>query len=132
MLSVFSIQGQDLPQELQKVRQQSLTSFDNGDYRLALSGFRKLMERDPRDAMNSYYSGRCLVELNEHLDEAIELLYGASNKQVPRDVNYYLGLAYHRNYNFTDAQKYYGRFELQATRQELKEYRLQHLEYSDF
>ena len=79
------------------------------------------------NAMYSYYAGRCLVELNEKLDEAIELLYGATpNGAIPVMSNYYLGKAYHRDYNFTDAQKYFSRFELQATRQELKEYNIKH------
>ncbi|MEN8229705.1 MAG: hypothetical protein ABFS38_16205 [Bacteroidota bacterium] len=127
LIAGFSLWGQELPRDLQKIHQQSLTSFEKDEFRLALSGFRKLMESDPRNAMYSYYAGRCLVELNEQLDEAIELLYGASKRNVPHNVNYYLGLAYHRNYNFTDAQKYYGRFEIEATRQELKEYHIKHM-----
>ena len=127
LLSGFTLWGQDLSRDLQEVRQQSLASFDKGEFRLALTGFRKLMEEDPENAMHSYHTGICLVELNEQLDEAIELLFSASNRSVPHNVNYYLGLAYHRNYNFTDAQKYYGRFELEATRQELKEYNIKHL-----
>ncbi len=111
----------------QKVRQQSFASFEAKDFRAAIAGYRRLMESEPENAMHSYYAGRCLVELNEKLEEAIELLYGASNRGVPKSVNYYLGLAYQRGYNFTDALKYFGRFELEASRQELKEFNINHL-----
>jgi len=33
----------------------------------------------------------------------------------------------HRNYNFTDAQRYYSKFELEASRQEVKDYHIKHL-----
>ncbi|MCK5134295.1 MAG: SPOR domain-containing protein [Bacteroidales bacterium] len=127
LLSGPMLFGQEMNQELNKVQQQSMASFEEGNFRSALSGFRILMDRDPENAMHSYYAGICLVELNEQLDEAIELLYGASNRGVPGNVNYYLGSAYHQDYNFMDAQKFFGRFELEATRQELKEYNLKHL-----
>ena len=122
-----SLLGQDMNQDPQKVQQQAIASFKANDFRTALTGFRKLMEREPENAMHSYHAGICLVELNEHLDEAIELLYGASTRGVPHDVNYYLGMAYQRNYNFTDALKYFSRFELNASRQELKEYNIKQL-----
>ena len=119
--------GQETHLELNKVQKQTMASYEDGDFRSALTGFRVLMDRDPGNALHSYYTGICLVELNEQLDEAIELLYSASIKGVPDDVNYYLGTAYLRDYNFMDAQKYYGRFELKATRQELKELNIKHL-----
>ena len=126
-LSGYTLLGQDITQDLQKVRQESIASFEADDYRTAMNGFRNLMEREPDNPMHSYYAGRCLVELNEQLDEAIELLYGASTGGVPQNVIYYLGMAYLRSYNFTDALKYFKRFELNASRQELKEYNLKHV-----
>ena len=127
LLFAPSMYGQEMHQDLNKVQKQTMASFEDGDFRSALTGFRVLMDRDPGNALHSYYTGICLVELNEQLDEAIELLYSASVKGVPNDVYYYLGSAYHRDYNFLDAQKYYGRFELKATRQEMKELNIKHL-----
>ena len=98
-LSGYTLLGQDITQDLQKVRQESIASFEADDYRTAMNGFRNLMEREPDNPMHSYYAGRCLVELNEQLDEAIELLYGASTGGVPQNVIYYLGMAYLRSYN---------------------------------
>ncbi|MEN8157094.1 MAG: hypothetical protein ABFS10_09090 [Bacteroidota bacterium] len=105
----------------------ALADFESGDYRSALPGFMALKEAQPGEPLHAYYAGRCLVELNEELDEAIEMLYGASKGQVPGDVTLYLGMAYHKDYNFSEALKYYSRFEMEATRQEVKKYRVKHL-----
>jgi len=111
----------------QQLEQETMASFQEGDYRSALSGFRKLIEVEPTDPMHPYHAGICKVELNEDLEDAIEFLFGASTRGVPADVNYYLGMAYHRNYNFIDAEKYFGRFEIAASRQEVKDYHISHL-----
>ena len=74
------LHGQQHSVDIQEVKETSLASFEQGNFRLALTGFRTLMELDGTDPLYSYYVGRCLVELNEELDEAIELLYGASKK----------------------------------------------------
>jgi hypothetical protein len=119
--------GQEQPDDIQKVKESTLSSFDQGDYRSALPGFRTLLELDGGDPTYSYYVGRCLVELNEGLDEAIELLYGASKKNAPEDAVFYLGRAYHLSYNFQDARSYYEKFEATASRQERKTYQVERL-----
>ncbi|MFH0756380.1 MAG: hypothetical protein V2B15_03740 [Bacteroidota bacterium] len=119
--------GQDPERDPGTLFSSSLASFEKGDYREALQGFKALNKTQSGYATNAYYTGRCLVELNEDLDEAIELLYGASEKQVPADVIFYLGKAYHRDYNFREAQKYYTRFEIEGPRQEVKEHRVKQL-----
>ena len=107
--------------------QSALNSFNQGQYALALGEFRTLMKSNENEAMYSYYAGRCLVELNESLDDAIELLYGASKKSAPPDAVFYLGMAYLRSYNFLDAQRCFEQFEMAATRQERKQYNVKHL-----
>jgi tetratricopeptide (TPR) repeat protein len=118
--------GQQNPTNTEQLNELSLASFRKGDYHSALSGFRKLMDLEKGQALYRYYAGRCLVELNEDVDEAIELLYGASEQNVPRDVTFYLGLAYHRYYNFQEAHKYFEKFEVSASRQEKKDYNIKH------
>ena len=118
------LNGQQQTVDIQKVKESSLSSFDQGDYRSALPGFRTLLELDGGDPAYSYYVGRCLVGLNEGLDEAIELLYGASKRNAPKDAVFYLGRAYHLNYNFQDARTYYEKFDLTASRQEKKAYQV--------
>lgn len=119
--------GQQNSTNTASIRESSLASFETGDYGAALSGYRKLMELEKGEALHGYYAGRCLVELNEELDEAIELLYKASKQSVPKDVTFYLGLAYHRFYNFQEARKYFEQFGVSASRQEKKDYNIKHL-----
>ena len=126
LCAVPKLYGQQNPTNTQQLNERSRDSFEKGDYHSALSGFRKLMDLERGEALHRYYAGRCLVELNEELDEAIELLYGASQQNVPRDVTFYLGLAYHRYYNFLEARKYFESFGVSASRQEKKEYNIKH------
>ncbi len=107
--------------------QSALSSFKQRQYASALVGFRTLIALEGDDPMYSYYVGRCLVELNEGLDEAIELLYGASKKNTPSDAVFYLAMAHFRSYNFRDAQRCFEQFEMAASRQEKKEYNVKHL-----
>jgi len=129
LLFVFNsglpVQGQDADPEI--LYKESLQHFQEGNYRTALEGFMLLKQRQPENVLNYYYAGRCLVELNERLDDAIEYLYSASKRGAPVDAEYYLGMAYHRDYNFSEARKYYSRFELEASRQQLKDMRVNHM-----
>lgn len=121
LLVQLSLSGQHPNQGIEESRQQSIASFNEGDFTSALPGFRSLVKREPGIAIHKYHLGICLVELNENLDEATALLYEASRKGAPNDVYYYLGVACHRNYNFSDAQKYFNRFESLASRQQIRE-----------
>lgn len=107
--------------------EKSLKNFQEGDFHAALDGFLQLKQSQPGNVMNAYYSGRCLVEENEKLDEAIELLFSASRNGAPDDALYYLAMAYHRDYNFSEAQKNYSRFGQIATRQQMKDLRVTHM-----
>jgi tetratricopeptide (TPR) repeat protein len=107
--------------------QGQIADFEEGNYRKALTGFQELSRSQPTNVMNSYYVGRCLVELNEDIDDAIEYLYNASKRGAPADANFYLGRAYHLDYNFSEALEYYSRFEREASRQQLKDLRVNHM-----
>lgn len=126
LIACPQLYGQQTSSNAQLLNESAMASFDSGDYRSALSSFRRLMDLESGQALHRYYAGRCLVEINEELDEAIELLYNVSQKDVPRDVTFYLGMAYHRYYNFPEARRYYEKFSLSANRQEKKEYNIKH------
>ena len=113
--------------DLEGQEQSALSSFMQGQYATALVGFRNLIALEGDEPMHSYYAGRCLVELNEGLDEAIELLYGPSKMNSPSDAVFYLGMAYFRSYNFRDAQRCFEQFEMEVSRQEKKQYNVKQL-----
>lgn len=126
-LTGTGLQGQQLNINIQELKENAMADFNQGNYRSALAGFRTLMESQEDDPQYRYYTGRCLVELNEELAEAIELLYGASRNNVQKDAVFYLGRAYHLNYNFQEARTCYERFEKAAGKQERKALRVKHL-----
>jgi tetratricopeptide (TPR) repeat protein len=126
-MPVFDMNAQQTSTDIQQEKESSLNRFEQGDYRSALSGFRTLITLEGKDPLNSYYAGRCLVELNEDLDEAIELLYGASRNGGPEDAVFYLGRAYQLNYNFQDARRCFEKYEVTASRQEKKILNVKHL-----
>jgi hypothetical protein len=119
--------GQQQSLNIQDLREASMSDFDQGNFRSALSGFRTLLASDGNDPQYSYYAGRCLVELNEEPEEAIELLYHASSRNFAEDAVFYLGRAYHLNYNFRDARACYERYERTAGRLEKKDKQIKHL-----
>jgi len=122
-----SLNAQENTTKHKELYESSLASFENGHFNKALVGFRELMDQERGNALHRYYAGRCLVEINEDLEEAIELLYGVRQQNVPQDATFYLGLAYHRYYNFREARKYYEMFGISAGRQEKKDYNIKHL-----
>lgn len=101
--------------------------FENGRYHEALDGYLARLAIDGKDPVNAYYAGRCLLEVNGNMDEAIELLYRASRGGAPVDALYYLGLAYHRNYNFQEARKSFEKFSMEVGRQQKKAFPVQEL-----
>ncbi|MCK4880821.1 MAG: hypothetical protein KAS82_09180, partial [Bacteroidales bacterium] len=127
MMAGIDLYGQQQSVEIRQLKESSLSSFDQGNYRSALSGFRTLLEIEGDDPLYNYYTGRCLVELNEALDEAIELLYGASRNSLYPDAVFYLGKAYYLNYNFQDARSCYEKYEMTASRQDRKRHNVKHL-----
>ena len=119
-MGVVNLYGQQEAGDKKQMNETALASFDRGDYRTALTEFRTLLNREGNNVIYKYYTGRCLVELNEELDEAIELLYGSSRAIGPRDALFYLGEAYMRNYNFNEAISCFEQYENNASRQEKK------------
>jgi hypothetical protein len=125
---LLTLSGQDRQTDPETLMQQNIIQFEAGRTREALAGFRALEESSPDMALCDYYVGRCLVELAEQLDEAIERLYGAATRPGnPPDAEFYLARAYHLDYNFTESLKYYSKFEASATRQQAREFRIDHL-----
>jgi len=129
MNPLMPLYGQLQPVEGPVPEQDAFDLFESGSYREALAGFRELSGTDPGRAEIDYYLGRCLVELGEDLDEAIEHLYRSVNGDVINgDATFYLARAHHLNYNFSEALKYYRQFEIRASRQERREYGIDHLQ----
>lgn len=94
----------------QQIEEEAFTLFDSEDYRNAMPLYNELINVYPQDPEYNYYLGVCQVELNENVGEAIKHLKIASAKNVNASVPYYLGRAFHMNYQFNSAIRYYRKF----------------------
>ncbi|PXX96126.1 hypothetical protein DF185_20295 [Marinifilum breve] len=95
----------------QQIEEEAFTFFDDENYKSAMPLYQELINVYPQDPEYNYYLGVCQVELNENVPEAIKHLKIASTKNVNASVPYYLGRAFHMNYQFNSAIRYYRKFQ---------------------
>ena len=98
------------------LKERASEKFESGNFEDALSDYRILMDKFPRDPLYKYYCGVCMVELNLDYEEAVEMLHFSSTRGVPDDVYYYLGEAYRRMYDFQKSKQYFLQFDKEASR----------------
>jgi len=83
---------------------EALKAFNTGNIESANTLYAVILKNDPLDPFANYYYGASLVKLNKSIAKAINCLQIASStKDVPNDVYFYLGKAYHLSYIFQDA-----------------------------
>ncbi|OFX86593.1 MAG: hypothetical protein A2W99_15790 [Bacteroidetes bacterium GWF2_33_16] len=99
--------------------------FKNKDYSKAYIYFQKMYEQYPKDPTYNYYTGICLLFLEKNPEKALKRLRLAATNDVPYDIYFYLGIAYHNSYLFDDALKNYQWFEKKSSKNKAKEYDLQ-------
>jgi len=92
-----------------------------GQYDKAYPYFNKMLISYPKDPTYNYYVGRCLLYVDKDINKAIKHLRFASNRNVPTDVYFYLGLAYLRNYEFEEAEANFKWFEKKANKKQAKD-----------
>ncbi|MBI3518914.1 MAG: PD40 domain-containing protein [Bacteroidetes bacterium] len=98
-------------EEEKKKPEEALAAFKSHDYEKALTLYGSLLKNDPGDPFMNYYYGVCLLKLDRNKAKAINSLLLASGvKEVPVDVYFYLGKAYHLSYLFQDAMKAFEQF----------------------
>ncbi len=119
---VAGLNAQYENENIADIRTEAKKNFDAGNYSVSLLQYKSLLKRYPKDGVFSYYCGLSLLNMNEDVEEAIEYLEFASSKTtVPYQVFYFLGQAYTRNYQFSQAKKAYSKFAAVATKTETKE-----------
>jgi hypothetical protein len=105
-----------------EIKEQARKDFDAGHYGDAFRNYATLLNRYPKDGLFNYYAGICLLKENENIPGSIQYLDFASSKSmVPADVFYYLGMAYRKNYQFSESSSAFNKFAEAAGRSESKE-----------
>jgi hypothetical protein len=102
--SFFSI-SQDSESEI-KVRAEK--SFKNEDFVVASRLYLQLLAFNKTDPFYNYRYGVCLIYNSRKKQDAIKhLIYASKSPNFNPDVYFYLGKAYHLNFEFAEALKYY-------------------------
>ena len=96
-----------------KVRADAL--FKNKEYVEATSLYLRLLSLQPRDYEYSYKYGTCLLFNSNSKQDAIRYLTYAAKSPVPIiEAHFFLGKAYHLNYQFNDAIREYKNYQSKA------------------
>ncbi len=101
-----------------------------GDFDFAYEHFNGLLLLYSRDPLYKYFTGACLVKMEQDLPRAVSLLGSAINssvnvKSVPDDVWFYYGRALQMTGSFVQASEVYDRFARDAGRKVAAEYGVQ-------
>lgn len=92
-----------------QVKERANKLFDNQEYVAATSDFLKLLALQPRSPEYNYKYGTCLLFNSRKKSEAIKYLeFATASGGVDIEAFYYMGKAYHLNYQFEEAIKFYG------------------------
>jgi hypothetical protein len=124
LFSFLAIAQEPKKTELDELKQAHI-EFKNKDYKKAYGYFERMYAQYPKDPTYNYYTGVCLLFIDENPEKGLKRLRLAATNDVPDDVYFYLGLAYHNSYLFDDALKNYYWFEKKASKKKANEYDLQ-------
>ena len=85
--------------------------FENANFLDATPLYLRLLSLKPRDFDYNYRYGTCLLFNSDNKKEAIKHLnYAVSGPSIVPEAYYYLGKAYHLNYQFSEAIKNYEKY----------------------
>jgi len=104
----FSVFAQESEAQL---RSKADIQFQNQDYVAATPAFLQLLALQPRSAEYNYKYGTCLVFNGRKKQDAIKYLqFATSAGNVDNEAFYYMGKAFHLNYQFEEAIKFYNSY----------------------
>jgi len=95
--------------------------FKFGNFIDALKVYRKLMEKDPKNAEYPYKSGLCILFTEINRTEAVKFLELAVERNADPDALFYLGRAYHFNMQLDEALGAYNKYISQGSGTKIKE-----------
>ena len=89
--------------------------FEEEKYIEATPYYLRLLAIQPRDHNFNYHYGACLLHNSGKAQDVFKYLnYAVTDPNVDAQANFFLGRAYHLNYQFNDAIKYYKIYQTKA------------------
>lgn len=105
----------------QQVRAKADALFEQKNYAEALAHYSQLVSLTPSDRVLNYKFGTCLLFGGSDKGKAIgHLKFATQDPAIPPDAWYWLGRAYHLNYQFKDALVAYQRYQGTGSKKELE------------
>ncbi|MFN5459880.1 MAG: hypothetical protein ACK5AY_08220 [Bacteroidota bacterium] len=116
-------------EEEQKKLAQKL--FEEEDYGQAFKLYSTLLAHYPKDPLFNYRIGVCILNVGDEKGDrksAIHYLEIAKSKakELEKELLFYLGRAYHINYDFDDALLYYNEYRSSASESSIKKLKVDH------
>ena len=104
--------------------------FDEGKYTEAAPLFSQLLSNNAASPEYNYKYGTCLIFSDGEKTNGLKyLLFAAQSPGVNKDCWYYLGRAYHLNYQFADAIRAYQKYISLATPKDVEKFQVnRHIE----
>ncbi len=125
---IFSvpISGQTTFKSQDELKKKANEYFKKGEYTLAFPLYSQLVSIYPRDPDYNYRFGVCLLIANKRESaKSIKYLeFAASKPETEYNVYYYLGLAYHNGYRFSEAIRSFKTFKQKATPKDILQYEI--------
>ena len=104
--------GQENIEETKKIADDL---FEEEKYIEATPYYLRLLAIQPRDHNFNYHYGACLLHNSGKTQDVFKYLnYAVTDPNVDAQANYFLGKAFHLNYQFNDAIKYYKIYQTKA------------------
>jgi len=114
VLTCFSIQAKAQSEE--ELKKQAEQMFEDEDYIKAYKNYSQLVSNHPTDPLYNYRLGVCMIYAEPDKKKSFSYLNKAYNNraELPKDVTFFLGKAYHINYLFDEAIRFYNLFKQEA------------------
>lgn len=90
-------------QSSKELEEEAYVNFSNKDYKKAYELYDKLSAKNPKTIDYKFKLGYCCLFYAEKKKRAIEIFEDIKRLNKTKDIDYYLGKAYHVNYRFKDA-----------------------------
>ncbi len=133
IFSFFTINGQELTENLKRHFNDGEFFLSRGEYKEALFNYLIIYEKGIKNANLQYRIGLCYLNIDREKSKAIPYLKKASDyttldyhegsykeTQSPPEVYFYLGQAYQVNYEFDNAIKHYRNYISLISSEDLK------------
>ncbi len=116
LLACFSIQAQN-EKEINALKKEANALFEDENYTKAYPLYAQLVSNYSKDPEFNYRLGVCMIYSESDKKKCLTYLNTAAKnfESPPKELPFYLGKAYHINYLFDEALKYYNEFKSKAS-----------------